>query len=553
MAAWIERIAGGRIREFGELLAHHYVEAHDAERGSSQGDPARVAALRRRAFDALLAAGDEARNRAAIRRAFDLTDQALAIADDPIERARALEARGHVALNDYRGDDAWDAFREAADLRLAHAPQDHDAIAYACARAVESPMRWPGSMRAWPDDDVVLRYLELGLAHASQEPNETLVRLLTAQAFRPFGLATTRPDASDRRAHDDAVAAGLRAADLALSIGRTDLASAALDGAISAPIDLGLYGEARPTIERRLALVADIDDPWERGDIYAMAAWEAAMLGEPRTALRHAEAGCALLEEQGAEGVALHSAAWGAFAEFQLGEWDAALERLALCRRLLGDRADDPPYFAAQAFCSAAMIHRLRDEAAEVERLRPIIGKLLGDVATHHGQGSARAWTAWIAIRDGRFRDADELLAAARRLTTRTQRPLVESIAAELLAASERWDAVPAFLAETRAYAAEGRLLALPLHLDRLEARAAAARGDLEAAAARLAGAAAGFAELEIVWEAARCELEVAEAAAALGRDGAARAALGRAAPVFERLRSRAELTRCRSVGARLA
>ena len=548
VAAWIERMAGGRVREFGELLAHHYAEAYEAERASPQGTPDRAGELRAHAFEALIRAGDEARGRAAIRRAFTLIDRALAIAEDPIERARALEARGHAALSDYRGDDAWRSFKEAVDLRLVHTPDDREAIAYACARAVESPMRWPGSMAQWPDDDVVVGYLEFGLAHASSEPNETLVRLLTAQAFKPFGLSEARPGQDRQQVYQAAVAAGLQAADMAMSIGRTDLASAALDGAASAPIDLGLYGTARETTARRLALAPMVEDPWERGDIYAMAAWENAMLGNVREALAHAGSGRALLQERGAEGVVLHSAAWGTYASFMLGEWDTAQEWATLCERLLGDRRNDPPYFSAQAVCASAMIHRLRGELAELERLQPRIRLLLGDVATHHGQGSARAWAAWLAVRDGDLAQAEELLTSSRRLVTRTQRPLVEIVTTEVLGAAMRWGELPAYLEETRAYASEAELGSLPHHLDRLEARGALAAGEAETAATVLAGAAIGFDALEHTWEAARTRLLLAEAEAARGHTATAREALNSAIPVFEQLRSLDELAASRAL-----
>ena len=52
--------------EFGELLAHHFAEAYEAERGTGQRDPERAEELRRRAFEALVAAAAEARRRSAV-------------------------------------------------------------------------------------------------------------------------------------------------------------------------------------------------------------------------------------------------------------------------------------------------------------------------------------------------------------------------------------------------------------------------------------------------------------------------------------------------------
>jgi tetratricopeptide (TPR) repeat protein len=408
-------------------------------------------------------------------------------------------------------------------------------------------MRWPGSMREWPADDVVLEYLRIGKTHAGSEPSETLVRLLTAESFQPFGLSTTRR-VPDRAAHGRAVEAGLHAAELAMSLGRPDLASAALDGATSAPIDLGMYGEAMGTIEQRLALVPQIEDPWELGDIYAMATWTHMMLGDPRTALRYAEQGIALIDHRSAEGVALHCVSWAAFAEFQLGGWDSVLERAAMCSRMLGDRADAPPYFTAHAFCAAATIHRVRDEQLEFERQRAVVDSLLGATSGHHFQGAAAAWIASIAIREGRFDEADALLASSRTTVTDTPRPFIEMVQAELLAATERWDETPAYLDRTRSYASEAGLLALPHHLDRLEGRWAEAMGQVDAAAALLRGAVTGLSTLGHVWDAARCQLDLAEVLAAGDRRDDARSIAREALPVFRRLGARRELSRCEDI-----
>ncbi len=340
---------------------------------------------------------------------------------------------------------------------------------------------------------------------------------------------------------------------MASSIGRPDLASAALDGATSASIDLGLYGEVRGTIARRLALIEAIDDPWELGDIYAMTAWTNMMLGDPRTALRWAREGAALLEDEGAEGVAIHSISWAAFAEFQLGEWDRALEREATCTRILRDRAEAPPYFTAHAFCAAAMIHRVRGELAEYEQLRHALETLLGEFATHSFQGAARAWVARLAIREARFDDAAELLATARGARTDTPKPFVEAVTAELLSAAERWDEVPTYLVEARTYASAAGLLALPFYLDRLEGHwAAAVTEDGERAVAMLDRAASGLDALGHRWDAARCTLELAEVLTLAGRRDEASDRLVAVTGVFADLRSRVELERCAALEQRL-
>src|SRR5439155_10717794 len=165
----------------------------------------------------------EARSRFAMRKAAKLAERAVALATTPLERATALEHIGLVALNDYRGDLAWSSLGESADLLRVHAPQERSAIARVCARAVEAPLRWPGSMRTIPPEADVRRYLELGFDNVEAVDGEELVRLLLARAFEPYAFAPSRDiseEEFEQAAHD-----GDRAADMAMRLGRPDLAS----------------------------------------------------------------------------------------------------------------------------------------------------------------------------------------------------------------------------------------------------------------------------------------------------------------------------------------
>src|SRR5581483_3861981 len=306
------------------LLAYHYAEAYTGVREGLVSDPAAAEDLRRKAYRSLLSAAEEARLRFAVRKASSLVDQALLLASGPLERAEALEVKGSIALNDYQGDVAWGAWREAADLRIEHAPGDPLAIARACARAVESPLRWPGSMK------------EIFV----EEETEEGVRLLSARAFGPFSFSFLRTVAP--REYEQAAADGERAADIAMRLGRPDLASVALDGASSAAVTRGLYGQSLATIERRLAIAELIEDPWEIGDIFAMGAWINAMIGNYEDAIRLGLEGSTRARDQ-AEGVQLHNTNWVGFAEFERGSWDRVLELFRECEVLLGDRADKPP------------------------------------------------------------------------------------------------------------------------------------------------------------------------------------------------------------------
>ncbi|HXF71273.1 MAG TPA: adenylate/guanylate cyclase domain-containing protein [Actinomycetota bacterium] len=541
VARWIEETTGARSREFRELLAHHYLEAYGAAREAD--DPA-APDLRARAFATLMDVVREARRRFAVAKAISSAERALELADGPAERVQALEELGLTALNDYQRDRAWEAFREAVDLRLAHLSEDRLGIVAACARALESPLRWPGSMKRLPEPDVVRRYLQVGADHLDDEETEAGVRLLTARAFEPFGFAYTHEPTPEAIA--TASAEGERAAEIALRLGRADLASAALDGASSTLVSMGLYGPAQPIIERRLALADRIDDPWELGDIYAMASWGYCLLGRYAESERYGMRGA---ERAGdlAEGVRAHNLNWAAFGRFQKGDWDGVLELFDEVAGLLRERLDDPPYFMAGIVGAAAFVREAREEPdagleRSLERIRVNVRPGV------HGSVAASCWLAWLRARRGDLAGALDAIAETELVRYGIARPFREQVAAEILVLAERWDEVPAVLARARAYASEAGLLALPAHLDALEGRAALAAGDAVGAIAHLERAREGFARLPARWERARVELDLSRALLELGRVDEARADLEAAAPDLETAGARIELRRLREL-----
>jgi hypothetical protein len=116
------------------------------------------------------------------------------------------------------------------------------------------------------------------------------------------------------------------------------------------------------------------------------------------------------------------------------------------------------------------------------------------------------------------------------------------------LAEGGRWDLVPEFLAESRAYTASAGSDPLGFHLDRLEGRAALAAGDTETAIRLLEAASDGASRLRATWERACTDLSLTEALIAAGRAGEAKARGEAALAVFEELGSRREIDRTRTV-----
>jgi class 3 adenylate cyclase len=544
VARWLEDTAGGRAREFVDLLAYHWEEAYRSELESPSAGGRPLDELRDKAFEALRNASEVARRRFAVRHATSLSDRALAIAADGEQRAVALEQAGFVALSDYRGDRAWDSFGEAIELRLRATPDDGVAIAAACARAVEAPTRWPGSMRTMVEEEEVRRLIDVGFAHVPEGDSEERVRLLIARAFQPFAVGMRRvfDDPSLREAEE----AGLVASDMAVRLGRPDLASAALDAAASVPGNRGDYGRMLEINARRLPLIHKLDDPLEIGDIYSMNSWCNAYVGNLREAREYAAEGA---RSAGDAPTLVGCLSWLAFAEFSLGNWDAVVTEIQpTIEQHLGDRADAPPYFTIPAFGSTAFILAARSAPAAARYIDMLRGA--AGVTQGYSSGMVEAWIAWIAAIGGKpteGRATFDTISEGARLGT--IRPFADVVEATLLAEERRWDVAPAFVETTRRYAFAARLVALPPHLDRLEALATLAEAD-GAGLEGLANAADALERIGARWDRAVVDLDLARSLTDHGRRDEALQLLTRAAETFEELRAVRDVERARALRA---
>jgi hypothetical protein len=103
-------------------------------------------------------------------------------------------------------------------------------------------------------------------------------------------------------------------------------------------------------------------------------------------------------------------------------------------------------------------------------------------------------------------------------------------------------------VADSRAFAARAQLEALPFYADRLDGRAALARGDVSRALEMLAHAGDGFVALGAPWEAAVAQVWLGEAQLAAGQAGDARRCATEAFEVFDELRSVRERELARSL-----
>jgi class 3 adenylate cyclase/tetratricopeptide (TPR) repeat protein len=544
VAAWIEETAGARQKEFLELLAHHCTEAHRAAEhaGGTEG----LEELRARAFRFLRLAADDARSKLALAKAQQLAEQALFLAGDPLERAQALESLGEAYLYDYEGDLAWKVLSEAVDLRLVAAPEDGLSIARLCARALETPVRNSGLMHSLPHREQTARLLEVGLSSVPAGDSEEFVRLLTMKSFWPWAMALSREERPAEPEMEEAKEAGERAAEMALRLGRADLASAALDGAGSYYLERGQYGPMMRLIERRLELAPRVEDPWELQDIFNMAAWTAFHIGRYREAVRYADEG---FERWVADvpAMAMHCLPWRALGRFRLGEWTAFLEDVSRTEELLGDRREHPQPFFARHFAAAALVHDVQGDSHGADRILEMLRRLEREIG--HPPALSAPWMAILLARRG---DVDGAWFYLREEEPYGGRGVLLEASCDVVAELAAWAEAPRLVHESREHARVAGLLALLCFADRLEGRAAAAAGDARTATDLLRKATEGFSRLEARWEWACTELALAEVLAEQGDAKEASSRLEDAAEVFDDLPAVRERSLAANLMARL-
>ena len=359
-------------------------------------------------------------------------------------------------------------------------------------------------MSAIPPAHEVRALIERGLELAPRDDLKERARLLAARSGWPF----TYPDDLGSVPLDEYRDAGLEAAEIAFRLGDADLASGALDQATAADSFRGNYAPIVPIWERRWALRDRLTDDLEIGDLYAMGGWVYWEVGEYE---RSADIAGQITHSQ-EMALAVHARAWKAAAQFRLGSWDDALTTFHELRQHLDDRRDSPPYFAAHAYAIAALIHRLRGQRLESDRIAAVVHAL--------DKGSVRAfgWRAWVSLAEGDFARAATVLAAPP-----TSWEIHASVAWEARCDSAMVGSEPTELAATiasdaRSYAARAGTRSVTPFADRLAGVTAFVAGDHERSAELLGSAVEQFDDLAVRWEAARSRMLLGRALRATGR-----------------------------------
>ena len=534
VADWLQRSAGERAGEFAELLAYHLGTAANlaAETGSPDEE------LRREATRWLRAASEAARRRLAIRKATRLADEALALAGTDLERALAFEQLAESNFAGYLGDAAYAAFVDAVHVRVRGVSTDGRAIAYAAARACEFPIRWPGSMaNQLPSEHDVRAMIDLGLRYLPSGDSEERIRLLALQAGWPFAFPQDEYTDEELTGFERV---GIEAAEIAERMGLWDLAAGALDNAGAAIVSTGHYGRAIPLWERRRAVMPHVTNLLELGDFYAVGAWQQVELANFEEAVSLGRDGVAAVSGR-MPSTEVHVRSWLATALYLLGRWDEAYEHCAALDDLLGDRADDElPYFATHGVGISGSIEYARGDHTSFHHR-------LATLARAGGSGSGRAYPALMRLltASGEF---DRSFGIPRPWNWRVHRTDTLWSELERDAAAGRWDVGRGRLPEIREQLRLGPAPILGPVADRFEARVALAAGEHLSAIDLFEAARKGFGALEVPYERALTELDLAAALRAATRDAEADDALAAAVDTFEMLGAVVALERARNL-----
>jgi class 3 adenylate cyclase/tetratricopeptide (TPR) repeat protein len=541
-AAWIEDLAGERVDEFAELVAHHYQMAVAGEESDLawEQDSAEYERLRRRAYESLVAAGASARRRFAIAKAVELHEAAVALAVTDAERVTAFEELGDDELARYHCDEALAGYEQA----LALAAGDRQRRVTLAEKIGRTCGRW-GAFREKPDPERIERIVMDGLAEA--DTGEARARMLVARGWSfVYWVSQDRKDpvSPDRR-----LEWGKEALAAAEALKDPFLEMRAINALATLYTDRGLFREALEVGQRLLDLVdRQASRDLQASTFSAVADDLLASSTETARALELAERGFRLARGT-SDHELMHSSAPYLRALFAVGRWS---EIPAIVEEHLAAYANEStmscpevqfgPPFAAR-FCVLT-----GDTAGE-----RAAATLLGDLSGHVSRGVAPPWGPWVEsqiaeylVAVGRPDDALVLM-----------RPVVEGIApaklrhlaapyAEILAALGRWDELTTFLTHI-----EPIIDVTPFlrpYVDRSQGRAELAKGDSARATAGLEAAKREFELLDYRFEAARTAELLAEVpgvtnrGALLQQAGETYEALG-AAPSLARVQQRRQST----------
>jgi class 3 adenylate cyclase len=535
VADWLESHNDVVPGDTSAMIAFHLGQAFAAVDADWNATTEHISSVKRRWVMWTIRAARRAIAATAFTEAKRLARRAGDNACDDEQKVNALECLGNAHFFSYEGDDAWDVLTQAADLASEAGVRRLSDVATLYIRALASTVRWAGGVRHPP----VPRELRERITRAGEllEPGDSVerVQLLTVVGFWPFATVG-HPDTS-LISEVEARTAALEAADMARRLGRVDLESAALDGLGSTHVFKGDYLAADEVTRRRRDLYRSLTDPWERGDLCAVASWVAFERARYDESIAWATRG---IDIAGSDypSVALHCRTWRGLARLRSGDWYGVLDDLAAVETsVVGGVA---PY-TTPLIAAAALVHHLRGDDSECNRLLEVL------VPTDEREGPELSrWAEFIAPIVARRGDPDtafEMIdCTAHRRASRQGQLLIARC--HVLIEARRWRRFDDFAAYCRQHVAQHGVEALLPAMRVAEGSCWFDAGSLDEALEVFQEARAAADRLSDPWWTGMADLGLAETCARLSRTELAHHHRTRAIDVFTRLGSIRELDR---------
>ena len=500
MGAWLERLAGDRLDEFIDLLAHHYWSALSpgmpelpGEAGMDRGS------IRAKAFDYVLRAGVAARQRYHTVRAVELHGHARAIAVDAGEQLMALEALGQDHEDEFHGDEAASLYVEA--LAIARLDPSRNAARARLCRRLAWMMAWnPGAFRANPDAHEAEALVDEGMAVVDDEAERAwllLVRATCARLYRgsePLGQGRR----ADARPIEERVAFAEQALSAARDLGRDDLAVAAGN---ALGLLYGLAGNYREMLEltrRQVSALRPEDSRLDQSDaIRKLATHLVNVSADFEEGLALGWRCRNLLGASGANGPhqVMHTL-WPILTSlFHLGRWDDLLAPLAEHIEAFRLEPATECQFVRDGPAIGAATVTLLGRPGEATELADLLGNPLND------RDGASAWQARQATIGGDPATA-RAISHDKALEGRGYGPQHAFAFLEALTALREWDTARAFLPVARR-TIPGNALLGPMS-DRVAGLVELADGNPARGVALLRRARTGFHRFKVPFEEAQ-------------------------------------------------
>ena len=539
VAEWLESHADVVAGDPSAMIAFHLGQAYAAIAADWEATPAHADNVRRRWVSWSIKASRRAIAATAFTEAKRLAQLAVENACDDEQKVSALECLGNAHFYSYEGDEAWRVLTRAADLAAETGVRRLSDVATLYIRALASTVRWAGGVRHPP----IPRELRDRISTAGEmlQPGDSVerVQLLTVVGFWPF--ATVGHPDTELITEVEARTAALEAADMARRLDRVDLESAALDGLGSTHIFRGDYRAADEVTRRRCDLYESLTDPWERGDLCAVASWVAFQRGRYDESIVWATRGVDIAGND-YPSVALHCRPWRGLARFRSGDWFGVLEDLsAVEAEAIGGVA---PY-TTPLVAAAAFVHHLRGNDPETDRL------LRALIPSDEPEGPELSrWAEFVAPIVARRGDPDtafEMIdCTAHRRASRHGQLLIARC--QVVIEARRWSRLDEFASYCRRQAAEHGVEALLPAVGVAEASCSLDSGTAETALEQFEASRDLADRLGDPWWTGMADLGLAETSARLGLGEQAVRHRSRAIETFTKLGSIRELDRATAV-----